>query len=934
MSDREDLSKYKPRLKDYLSRRGIEITRTDADRIKCLNASGHARGDANPSMIVYDENLYCPACGATMDIFEAARIMAGLSDTPSEFPKIIDEVKSTLGELTGTPASFTLSANPAPAVPRVKKQRDAKPHVSLTLDKAREYYTKSQIIKLGSMGLCGKGGIPKEIFTNGTGISMIEGTWKNFDADGKLAFTECRFPASDFVDGKKKYLTIWFDGEHLKTSNPPILLFNRDQLAAFPEMDACFHEGPKSIFSAVDVIPGFIMTGWNSGGKKLCYCDFEPVRGRNVFIYPDDDEPGRKTALELKKILENEYECTVKICEPLPEARTIKANAADIVEALQVKTGDELAEYIRNGPELKSIEVETTTGEKKHVELNSGESTPPKPPKPPVTSYQAHRDPAVFPFRILGTADDGQTYYIDRAGRLAKFKLSTLTKNQLQVLAPLSFWVSNFGHKGRVQWDDATDALIELSGHDFDPDTIRGTGAWSEKDGRLCYNDGREVHGIPSDARVYLRRSFRDVGITVEPATIETRREMVESAMAMSFETPIDCARLLAWAALAPFGGALPWRPSGLITGDSESGKTTALNLLVRTLGAIADDDICTGGESSGAGVRQHDRYSSRAVVIEEADDDTEKKRRNRDEIFSIMRESTSDDAPKAWKGTIDGQGMSFMMRKMFVFAAISPIVNANADRNRLFFVNMRKAEGTTTGSWKPIKSRIQAAFKDANCRSLRAFTWIHLREIIDGADYLSPICEEIGHLSTRYAYLEGILFSAYHIVFKGGLPDEQAARRFMETAYSLQKPEESTNEAEDMIQRLLDESVPISGDRMKTLPLRSILVGIKTMKAPSGDEVNQNEKLENLSRAEILRYKQTAWAYGLGVNKSGELCIVNNHHAITKITNYGRGYSKILKRHPYAVKDKIQGFTPFASETAKQCTYIREVLETEPVPF
>jgi hypothetical protein len=753
------------------------------------------------------------------------------------------------------------------------------------------------------------------------------------------------------------------------------LIWNEGPKAVFgmPAVEATEGQEERAAILGAEAVPGFIATGWNSGGKKLGICDLEPLAGRRVYIYPDADEPGIKTARQLKEALDglrSDQEgndsgdgdpassragssSLVKICAPLAEAVERFGDTADIVEALQVRTPEELAEYILTGPALEAPREATPEGPEHEDSPGagtapsiSGDSRPgagaPATPRPPAggTPVTPHTplDPSIFPFRILGTADDGLTYFLDRSGRLAKFKLSTLTKNQLQTLAPLSFWVANFGRKGRADWDDATDGLIEIAGKiDFDPEVIRGTGAWrepatAENPVWLCYNDGCVVHGPHSEHRVYLRRAFRDIGIDAEPASFDLRREMVEAAMAMSFETKIDAARLLAWAILSPFGGALTWRPSGLITGDSESGKTTALNLVVRPCAGIGDEDICTGGESSGAGVRQHDRYSSRPVVIEEADDDTDKKKRNRDEIFSIMRESTSDDSPKAWKGTIDGQGMTFTMRKMFIFAAISPIVNANADRNRLFYVNMKKAEGGAK-AWKPIKKRIQAAFSAANCAALRAFVWARLGEIIEGADFFSPLCEEAGRLSTRYAYLEATLFSAYHIVFKDGLPTEDDARRFLETAYELQKPEERTNEAEDMVERLLDEVVPVSGDRSKMLPLRSILVAIKTRKQIIGGNV-EDETTTELSTSEWLKLKQTAWSYGLGVNKSGELCVQNNHHAITKITGFGRGYSKLLKRHPYAVKDKVQGFTPFAGEKAKQSTYIANVLETDEVPF
>jgi hypothetical protein len=86
------------------------------------------------------------------------------------------------------------------------------------------------------------------------------------------------------------------------------------------------------------------------------------------------------------------------------------------------------------------------------------------------------------------------------------------------------------------------------------------------------------------------------------------------------------------------------------------------------------------------------------------------------------------------------------------------------------------------------------------------------------------------------------------------------------------------------------------------------------------------------------VKYKQTAWSFGLGVNKVGELCIQNNHYQVKKITGAGSGYAKVLKRHPLCNAEKStkgQGFTPMQDiEKARQCTYIGGVLETDDVPF
>jgi len=913
LTERTDIQRYKPLLREYLVKRGIKITKTDAERISCLSGT-HA--DTHPSMIVYakEGNLYCPACGAKMDIFEAARIIAGISSNKSDFPKVIEEVKSTLGMAT---ADFQEPATAAPAKKHATKNTAA---ISLTLVEARKVYVKPNILEIASKSLRAT-------------VTEIESTWKNLDTDGKIAFTECRFPASDFKDGKKKYLTFWYDGEYLRAKDPPYFLYNRDKLAGNPDLPVCIHEGPKCVFTASEQIPEFIHTGWNSGGKKLKLVDYEPIRGRTVIIYPDDDAPGRQTAIELKKILEDNYECTVQIREPLAEARTIKPEGADIVEALQVRTPEEVAEYLRSGQEL--LENENGDGPIANTDGPEKTDSTPKTVRPPSGKQPvipAH-NPKELPFRILGTADDGNTYLLDESERLHTWRLSSLTKGNLIVLASLRWWENEFAEKGKVSWDDATDFVVRIANRiDFDPDCIRGCGAWREDDGRICYNNGRQVIGESSDSRIYLKGNSRDLGLEDEPASLEIRREMATSALGMSFETPADAVRLLSWSVLAPFGGALPWRPAGLVTGDSESGKTTALNIIVRMLSGCGSKDTASGGETSAAGIRQHDKDSSRPVVIEEAEDDSEKKRRTRAEQFSLMRESTSDDAPRAWKGTIDGKGMQFTLRKMFIFAAISPIVDAKADENRLFFVNMVKGDSE---AWKRLKPRAIAAFSEQKCRAVRAFAWMHLKEIVAEADRLAGFIEEIGHRSSRYAYLEGILYSAYWIVFKGRKPEDEELRKFLAEIYKTEVEESRRNDAEEIVERILDEPVPVAGDRTKTYALRRILYGIKFSKGPStGEEGMLKNEMRFLTSTEIAAYKSTAIMYGLGIDLDGNLAIANEHHQIQRITGLGKGYKRFLWRHPCVVdRSKIINFMGLGDKP-RRCTVFRGVIENDEIPF
>jgi hypothetical protein len=93
-----DKEMIKGRLRDYLLARGIAITKKDnKEYISCL-----CHSENTPSMLIntsgkYKNTLHCFGCGASLDIFGAARVVTGIGDRDKDFPRVIAEVESALG---------------------------------------------------------------------------------------------------------------------------------------------------------------------------------------------------------------------------------------------------------------------------------------------------------------------------------------------------------------------------------------------------------------------------------------------------------------------------------------------------------------------------------------------------------------------------------------------------------------------------------------------------------------------------------------------------------------------------------------------------------------------------------------------------------------------------------------------------------------------
>lgn len=802
--------------------------------------------------------------------------MAGLLDGLTEFPDKLKAVQATLGMSDVKPSGARKKTPP-------KSRPTPPPLVALTKASAQDVFNYVPLVEA----------VKKYNQLDGD-VKFVK-VWPYYNADGLIELFDVRF---ENEHGKKAVISYYWDGNVMRSKGAPVLLYNRHLLAAEPDSPVLIVEGAKAADAAQgDPVkgippgaPGFVTITWNGGGKKCKQADWSPLKDRTVYIYPDDDQkvygekhaqagellpeeeqPGIATALDIKKKLPQ-----AKIVQPIESARKIKADGADIVEVMQVMAPEGISDHILNGPELF-----------------------PTAPPSPIDTPRTDPEPDTFPFRVLGVADDGKAYFLDRHERMASMALGSITQNKLLTLASLFFWAGEYGKGGimrRDDWTEAVDAIIHIAGSiDFDPDRIRGRGAWRERDGRICYHDGVNTIGEPGHNRLYLRMTLKDIGIGSPPPDKEALKTILALMGEMSFETRADMIRCLSWSTLAPFAGALPWRSAGLLTGRSGVGKSEIVNLIIKPLSL---PHVFSGGESTEAGVRQDIGIDAAAIVIDEADTDTQKKKQRRDDVLSLMRQSTSDEAPKVAKGTIDGKGMRFTLRSMFMFAAISPEVESIADDNRLFRINL-EGQGHTPKQWYELKMKLSDAITPDLCNSVRALTWTRLKDIFTMAEQMSPIIQKVAGKSSRFATSESLLFAAYQTIWKQAELTENDMYTFFEQIYDWQPPDESRDETEELLDRLLDE---IIREGNKQYSLRQVL------------------QWEISGHGDAKGWIDISGRYGLRITPDGDLAIAKGHHAIMRIIERSKGYQRIFWRHPM-LKDKNK--THAIAGTVRSCVVI-----------
>lgn len=102
----------------------------------------------------------------------------------------------------------------------------------------------------------------------------------------------------------------------LKAEEGPRPLYGLDALASRPAAPVLLTEGEKDADGAAERLAGFVCMTWPGGSNAVAKADFGPLRGRDVTIWGDADEPGRKAAQAAAKAAREAGATTVAVVDP------------------------------------------------------------------------------------------------------------------------------------------------------------------------------------------------------------------------------------------------------------------------------------------------------------------------------------------------------------------------------------------------------------------------------------------------------------------------------------------------------------------------------------------------------------------------------------------------------------------------------------------
>ncbi|WP_323845299.1 DUF927 domain-containing protein [Microbulbifer magnicolonia] len=161
--------------------------------------------------------------------------------------------------------------------------------------------------------------------------------WEYRDQAGALLMKVLRFDVQKAGKRAKDYRPLTYcrdsNGKHSwrwKQPEKDRPLYGLDRLGARIDAPVLLSEGEKAADAAAALLPDYVCMSWPGGSKALGKADFKPLRGRQVALWPDNDEAGTGCMQKLAAMLHG-LGCAVSLVrlQALGDSWPVKGDAAD-----------------------------------------------------------------------------------------------------------------------------------------------------------------------------------------------------------------------------------------------------------------------------------------------------------------------------------------------------------------------------------------------------------------------------------------------------------------------------------------------------------------------------------------------------------------------------------------------------------------------------
>ena len=666
-------------------------------------------------------------------------------------------------------------------------------------------------------------------------------------------------------------------------------LYGLEKLAQNPTAKVLLVEGEKCADYANRVLSSkWVALGWlgGSGVAKAKKIDLKPLEGREVYLWPDNDNDGFEAMQSIATVI------TAAFLKPLEG----KPEGWDIADA----TDDELEEVMAQA----------------HKKVDG---------KP---SYDPFLDNDHYTYLGYNFSEDSSSvehnFYVKGYESIMRLKSSQFTIGRLVEVADEGFWDVYRRWNGdkpesKETWmaNIASNFKKAAKGCYYNMSMVRGVGVWPEPQSPTGYvfHVGDRViagsetipFGVAKSGYIYTRDS--QIPISSIPASTKATRDLVDIIKLASWSKPTSALLFAGWLFIAPIAGVLKWRPHIYLYGPAGSGKTTVQGLISQVLSGFI---IANKGKSTEPGIRGSVGNSTKPVLLDEAEDYGKQDRARLDSILNFIRGSSSGrDEATVVKGTATGGFKRYVCNSVFCLASINPCLDETADKERFIQLSMTTKDPQRAKKWEKLQT-LKADF-DYNHPDFaaglrrRAYDKIpQLLELIKRFEKALSTKTDKDRLGEHIA----ALLAGFSFMIDDNQPNDEAIQ-WMVDSIDLDESLEDTqgNEYDTLLNYLVRYQLRFIGDedgKNRILTVGEMIFEASGKIQPHRKSGNERAYKKILARNGIKVEED----YTYIANSSNEL------ETIFRGTLGGKNWNKILLNVPNAVKGEakrfnIQGLPP-----------------------
>lgn len=555
---------------------------------------------------------------------------------------------------------------------------------------------------------------------------------------------------------------------------------------------------------------------------------------------------------------------------------------------------NDASKAVKAAAELLGLKPERRTPAAKAMQAAPEPTTPTSEDEAPPPQEHANSGP----FKALGY-NGGAYYYLPRGTeQVCEIKRGSHTSPaELMSLAPIEWWESIYpkGKQGGCDWQLAASDCMRLCERVgiYSHERERGRGAWFD-DGRpvLHLGDRLLVDGSPTAISdhgsrfIYTKQAPIETGHNAEPADDATAEQFALMFDQLNWSSPVHSIYAAGFCALAPICGGLSWRPHLWLTARRGAGKSWIQDHMVGPL--IGPGALMVQGSTTEAGIRQALKHDARPIVFDEAESEDANSQRRMQTVIELARQSSSDSTAQIVKGTVNGSGLTFRMRSMFLLGSINVALSQAADESRFTVVSINPPDKTKEEieRFGRFSLEVDNLFTNENCAAVRARIFRLMPVIRKNAKaFATAVAELLG--SQRIGDQVGTLIAGWWALSSRNAVSVQEARVIVEQLdFSDAKEAEAVSDEESCLARILQSQVRFDsseGQKQRTL----------------GELVSCAAGKLAISGVHAIDANDILGRYGLRVES--QFVHVANQHAelarLMKDSSWAAGWRRILAR-------------------------------------